>query len=93
MVADERTNQLIIVAPEAAFKKAKDLLDKLDVPTPDDEGAIHVIRLENATAKDLAGTLSGLITGVTSGRKTKSKRKAQAQDEQPPTQKASSKER
>ena len=76
VVADERTNQLIIVAPEAAFKKAKDLLDKLDVPTPDDEGAIHVIRLENATAKDLAGTLSGLITGVTSGRKTKSKKKS-----------------
>ncbi|MBM64856.1 MAG: type II secretion system protein GspD [Myxococcales bacterium] len=76
VVADERTNQLIIVAPEAAFKRAKDLLDKLDVPTPDDEGAIHVIRLENATAKDLAGTLSGLITGVTSNRKSKSKKKS-----------------
>lgn len=76
VVADERTNQLIIVAPEEAYKRAKELLDKLDVPTPDDEGAIHVIRLENATAKDLATTLSGLISGVTSGRKKKKGKKS-----------------
>jgi general secretion pathway protein D len=74
-VADDRTNTLIIVAEKVAFERAVELLDRLDLPTPDDEGAIHVLRLENADAKELASTLSSLISGLSNQKKRKSKSK------------------
>jgi general secretion pathway protein D len=78
VVADERTNKLIIVAGEGAFKRAKDLLERLDLPTPDDEGAVHVLRLENADAKELSSTLSSLISGMSKGRKGRKGKKGSA---------------
>lgn len=76
VVADDRTNTLIIVSEAVAYERAVQLLDRLDLPTPDDEGAIHVLRLENADAKELSATLSGLISGLSSQRNRKGKSKA-----------------
>ena len=76
VVADDRTNTLIIVSEAVAYERAVQLLDRLDLPTPDDEGAIHVLRLENADAKELASTLSSLISGLNSQRNRKGKGKA-----------------
>ena len=78
VVADDRTNTLIIVSEAVAYERAVQLLDRLDLPTPDDEGAIHVLRLENADAKELASTLSSLISGLSSQRNRKGKGKSKS---------------
>lgn len=70
LIADERTNQLIIVSNERSFERIKQMIELLDVPTAVG-GQIHVKFLEYANAEDLAGTLSGLASGArTSGRTT-----------------------
>ena len=75
IIADERTNQLIIVAPRDAMSKIVDMINRLDVPIPGD-GQVHVYYLENANAEELASTLTGLAGRGTSrkkGKKSKSK--------------------
>src|SRR5437764_462518 len=58
ILADERTNKLIVIASEKSFAAVSDLLRQLDVPTGD--SAVHVYTLENAKAEDLAATLQSL---------------------------------
>lgn len=65
VIADERTNQLIIVASKSSYEKVLYLLEKLDVEVPGSD-AIHVIRLQNANAADLASVLSSLSKGGSS---------------------------
>jgi len=59
VIADERTNQLIIVAPREAMPRILDMINRLDVPIPGD-GQVHVYYLENANAEELASTLTGV---------------------------------
>ncbi len=63
IIADERTNQLIIVATPTAYLKIDRLLRRVDVPI-EGEGQIHIYYLENATAEDVASTLSSLTSGA-----------------------------
>jgi general secretion pathway protein D len=63
MIADERTNQLIVMAPARAFDRLQELIDKLDVPIPG-EGQIQVVPLEHADAEGLASTLTALASGT-----------------------------
>ena len=58
LIADENTNQLIIVANERSYQQVVDLIHKLDVET--NSGRIWVYPLQHAKAEDLAGVLSGL---------------------------------
>ncbi len=74
IIADERTNQLIVVAPRSAMSKIVDMINRLDVPIPGD-GQIHVYYCENANAEDLQSTLTG-ITGKTSGKSSKKSKKS-----------------
>jgi general secretion pathway protein D len=62
VLADDRTNKLIIIADDKSFQRVQDLLDQLDVPTGAD-GGIHVVFLKNASAEELATTLSSLAQG------------------------------
>lgn len=71
IIADERTNQLIIVAPRDAMPKILDMINRLDVPIPGD-GQVHVYYLENANAEELASTLTGIAGKGKSKRKGKS---------------------
>ena len=48
IIADERTNSLIIVATERAYLRMLELLKYLDVPM-EGEGEIHVLPLQHAT--------------------------------------------
>ncbi len=70
LIADERTNKIIIIGPKSSFDKLKQIVDLLDVPVGD-VGQIHVYRLGNAKATELATTLSNLATksGVSSSKK------------------------
>ncbi len=71
VIADERTNQLIIVAPRDAMPRILDMINRLDVPIPGD-GQVHVYYLENANAEELASTLTGMA-GRGASRTTKGK--------------------
>jgi general secretion pathway protein D len=66
IVADERTNKLIIIASDSAFRHIKELIDVLDVPSSDaaSTGArVFVRRLNNADAQKVSSTLSSLAQG------------------------------
>ncbi|MCB9742764.1 MAG: type II secretion system secretin GspD [Alphaproteobacteria bacterium] len=61
IVADERTNSLIILANESAFDKVMELIQELDVDVdPASRAQIHVVYLEHAKAEDVAQVLSNL---------------------------------
>ncbi|MFU8804822.1 MAG: type II secretion system secretin GspD [Bradymonadaceae bacterium] len=63
IIADDRTNQLIIVANQRSFDRIREMIELLDVPTAVG-GQIHVKFLEYASSEELAGTLSSLTSGV-----------------------------
>jgi general secretion pathway protein D len=67
VMADERTNKLVVIADEKAYERIKDLVEQLDVPTAG-EGQIHVLFMKNASAEDLAQTLQALAQGQASKR-------------------------
>jgi general secretion pathway protein D len=62
VLADERTNKLVVIADEKGFERIRDLVAQLDLPTAG-EGQIHVVFMKNASAEDLAQTLSALAQG------------------------------
>ncbi len=66
LLADERTNKIIVVANQNAFERIQELLKHLDQPVAG-EGQVHVYYLENANAEELSSTLSSLASGVSSG--------------------------
>jgi len=63
VLADERTNKLIVIAGEKSFQALLDLVHQLDVPTGEGGGA-HVYALRHAKAEDLATTLQSLTQGA-----------------------------
>lgn len=67
ILADTRTNSLIIKSNQYQMERIKEIITKLDHPLPGGEGKIHVIYLENADAEELAVTL-GTLTGNGAGR-------------------------
>jgi general secretion pathway protein D len=65
IVADDRTNSLIMLASEPAYLRVSSLVKRLDIPTKvDGAGRIYVHHLENADAEELANTLTSVISGV-----------------------------
>lgn len=65
ILADERSNTLILVASEAGYLRVKGLVERLDVEiATTSAGSIHVYRLENAQAEELAQTLNGTLSGA-----------------------------
>ncbi|HEY7725153.1 MAG TPA: type II secretion system secretin GspD [Anaeromyxobacteraceae bacterium] len=68
VLADERTNKLVVIADERSFGRIQELVAQLDVPTAGD-GQIHVVFMKHANAEDLAQTLSALAQGQASTRR------------------------
>ncbi len=66
ILADERTNSLIILATERAYLRIMELIRQLDVPL-EGEGRIHVHYVQNGDATEIAGTLTSLIGGSSGG--------------------------
>jgi len=58
VIADPRSNALVIVAARDEMAMALDLIEKLDVRLPPGRAQIHVFFLENALAEDLAKVLT-----------------------------------
>jgi general secretion pathway protein D len=63
IVAEERTNCVIILATEDDTVRIKKLIALLDKEIPRGEGDIHVYYLQNANAEDLAKVLTALPSG------------------------------
>ncbi|MFH1831019.1 MAG: type II secretion system secretin GspD [Pseudomonadota bacterium] len=65
IIADERTNSLIVLASKRAIDKVRDIIAKLDKPLEAaDTGTIHVHYLKYANATDLASTLSAITSAA-----------------------------
>ncbi|MCK9364487.1 MAG: type II secretion system secretin GspD [Syntrophales bacterium] len=60
VVADDRTNALIILAAENDMARIRELLDLMDKEVPRGSGTIRVYYLQNAKAEDLVKVLTGL---------------------------------
>lgn len=81
IVADERTNKLIIISSLRAFRSIKEVIDILDVPQGDARGTgtqVFVHPLNNADAQKIASTLSNLAQGAQQRRQTAQKGKPAA---------------
>ncbi len=76
VIADDRSNQIIIIATRTNYLKADALIRKLDVPIPG-EGGMHIYHLENADAEEVSQALAGL-TGNGGGGGGSSKAKSSA---------------
>jgi len=59
ILADERTNSLIIVSSESSYLRILELVKQLDVPIAG-EGTLHVHKLQHADAEELAKVLNEL---------------------------------
>jgi general secretion pathway protein D len=72
MVADERTNIIVLLANKVDTLRVKQLIAMIDKETPRGKGKIHVYYCENATAEELAKVLQDVQTqdaGAAKGKK------------------------
>lgn len=77
IIADERTNSLVVLANDEAIQAVKDLIAQLDIDVdPSSRAQIHVIYLEHAKAEEVAQVLSNLSQAAnqTGGRGTQGSR-------------------
>jgi len=63
IVADDRSNSIVIVSTERAYLRILELIKRIDVPQTG-EGEIHVLPLQHADATELTKTLTDIITGT-----------------------------
>ncbi|MCP4502037.1 MAG: type II secretion system secretin GspD [Deltaproteobacteria bacterium] len=77
IVADERTNKLFIISSTRAFRRVKEVIDILDIPSEDHSATakVYVHALNNADSQKMASTLSSLAQGSKSTRNKKKKKK------------------
>jgi len=69
IVPIDRINVLVIVGTPNETRKIKELIKRLDVPTPTGKGNVHVYYLEHADAEELAKVL----TDISGGKSAKAK--------------------
>ena len=63
IIADTRTNRIVLKGDTATRKRIRQMIEILDVPAADRLGGLKVFRLKYASAKSLAEILQGLVTG------------------------------
>ncbi len=63
IIADNRTNRILVKGDVATRKRLRQMIEMLDVPSADRLGGLKVFRLKYASAKNLAEILQGLVTG------------------------------
>jgi len=64
VIVDERSGTLIVITNEADYLIIRRLIERLDVKLPGGGGRIHVRKLKNADATEVATVLSALATGA-----------------------------
>jgi general secretion pathway protein D len=63
LLADERSNKLLVIAQLTAFDRIEKTLAELDVNVPDD-GQVNIYKLEHADSKEVAQSLDALAQGA-----------------------------
>ena len=63
IIADTRTNRIVLKGDTATRKRIRQMIEMLDVPAADRLGGLKVFRLKYASAKNLAEILQGLVSG------------------------------
>ena len=63
IIADARTNRILIKGDTGTRKRIRNMIETLDVPSADRLGGLKVFRLKYASAKSLAEILQGLVSG------------------------------
>lgn len=63
IIADNRTNRIIIKGDTQTRKRIRQMIETLDVPSANRLGGLKVFRLKYASSKNLAEILQGLVTG------------------------------
>lgn len=66
VVADERTNSLIVLGSERGIEQVRRFIEQMDVPVEGGGGQIHVYYLQNVKAEDISQTLASLTSGTKS---------------------------
>lgn len=64
IIADSRTNSLVVIATPSDMVAAENLIRKLDIPTPEGLGQIHVYYLAHANAEELAQVLTAQASEI-----------------------------
>lgn len=63
VVADERTNSIIVVGNRAGIEKIRKLINRLDFPMrPDEQGGVFVYYVRHGEAEKMANTLNGIAS-------------------------------
>lgn len=65
VIADERTNSLILLGSQAQLERIKEILPELDSPAEAGSNLFNVYRLKNAKAEDVAKTLESIVKATT----------------------------
>ncbi|MFP6584859.1 MAG: type II secretion system secretin GspD [Candidatus Hydrogenedentota bacterium] len=60
LVPDERLNSLIVIASTSMMEQVRELILKLDTPTPNDSNNIHYVALMHSSAESVATALEGV---------------------------------
>ncbi|WP_445114721.1 type II secretion system secretin GspD [Acinetobacter sp. WZC-1] len=63
IIADTRTNRILVKGDPGTRKRLRHMIEMLDVPSADRLGGLKVFKLKYASAKNLAEILQGLVTG------------------------------
>ena len=63
VVADARTNRIMLKGDTNTRKRLRSMIEMLDVPSADRLGGLKVFKLKYASAKNLSEILQGLVTG------------------------------
>jgi general secretion pathway protein D len=63
IVADARTNRILIKGDPGTRKRIRQMIEMLDIPSADRLGGMKVFKLKYASAKNLSQILQGLVTG------------------------------
>lgn len=65
LIADTRGNRLLIKGDARARKRLRDMVAQLDTPAADRLAGVRVIRLQHASAKEIAEVMRNLVSGET----------------------------
>lgn len=63
LVAEERSNAVMIVATERMYQRVLELIRAIDRPSAQEGGNVHVYAVQHADAEELANTVNNIVSG------------------------------
>ncbi|KAA0889789.1 type II secretion system protein GspD [Oryzomonas rubra] len=70
VMADQRLNALLVFGGDGVKQAVREMVAKLDVPSPEASNKVNVYYLENTDATEMAKVLDGVIKGMSSAAAT-----------------------